>query len=442
MRVVSPAWISNVWHVVRRGARVIRNGLSVIIIVIGVLIAGFFGEPVIRRCVDLAEYVLASRQSPLPADERLLQSLEQLYGKTRASRLSTLIMLGAMPLDLGDRSAAEAELDSVANTSPGGNLYWIPTAQNVQDSYGLMLATLFEAENGNYYQKKRITGALDEFLSSAKQSQPVNDLSLLQRANDYVARTPPKSKKEVKSQMRQSATSLGIALKDAPEKDILANDLRLYLALAGLDDKATVTVPGILEWLKGPHDPMEIIARGELEITVFASPAPGTTQTITVGATPSAAGAPPPIAVSATQPSAGDKQSVTVDATLYGRQAKFFEFSRPTWFKDIHIQKAKELAKRSESLAPFFGVTGALREVPLGVWVEKEPLYEFEVAAVDRDKVVTALSQPGSSVAVQFPGGRILAPGAQASRIGATNWWQLTPADARARVVALVSEQY
>jgi hypothetical protein len=420
-------------------ARFIRAWLSAIILLVGALVATYFAEPVIRRGVDLSQYILNDRQAPLPADERLVDGLEHLYGKPTASNMSTLIMLGAVPLEPRDEAATDEELDSIANAAPGGTLYWIPSAQNIEDSYGLMLATLFEVENGNYYKQRKIQEALDQFLRSAKQKAPSNR-TLAERAANYISPTPRQSGREVNKNFRDSATLLKNALKDSPETTLVASDLRLYLALAGLDDKATITVPGLSQWLNGPHDPMEIIADGELEITVF-TPAPASAaQAVSTNTPPQGATTQPTVG---TVPSApADKESITVSAKLYGRQSKFFEFVRPKWFKDIHIKKARELANGSQALAPFFGITGGLRAVPFGIWVEKEPLYEIQVAPADQEKVAVALALPNASVTVEFPGGRILAPGAQATRINATNWWQLVPPDARAHIVAVVSQRH
>lgn len=439
---ISIAWRARILKARQRalGAlHAIRAWFSAAIIVLGLIGAGFFAEPVIRRGVDLAKYMLADPQTPLPADQHLVDSLERLYGRPLASSMSTLVILGAMPLNAGDESATAEELDSLATGTPGGTLYWIPSAQSVQDSYGLMLATLFEEEKGDYYKQSKIREVLDSFLSSAKQKAPRNR-TLVDSVSAMVFAPPQSSSKVVKKQFRDSAVNLKNALRDAPKTDLVASDLRLYLALAELDDQATVGVPGLMRWLKESPGPMEVIATGELEITVFAATSPSTGESLS-----QIADANPVVdatAVAPLSPAPTSKRSVTVNARLYGRQSKFFEFARPKWFKDIHIRKAREMAGTSQALAAFFGITGSLRAIPFGVWVEKEPLYDIEVESSDQEKVAAALSLPNSSVAVQFPGGRILAPGTLARRIDSTNWWQLVPPDQRPRVVALVSQEY
>jgi len=121
---------------------------------------------------------------------------------------------------------------------------------------------------------------------------------------------------------------------------------------------------------------------------------------------------------------------------------KYLQIRRPEWFQLSHIQRARELAWRSNELAPFFGPTGQLREIPIGVLAVKEPVYRVVVKYSDTTAVKALLDNRDATIAMSYPGGIIVAPVRNLLRRSDGVSWSLTPTKGRAQVVALISRRF
>jgi hypothetical protein len=335
-----------------------------------------------------------------------------MFGDKLASNLATRLLADEMPLDLDAGSQTSAEVETLANTTPGGDLYWVPSGSNIMDSYGLLLATLVEDEKAERNLDTNVAAALNRYIDAAKQKTPRKNKSLMEDLKKQIVDKHEPSKREANSVIRSTAIALRDRLRPAAKDDQLLNDLRLYLALADIDDQPTTELQGLNGWLRGANDPMEMIASGELEISVFPVDQQGV------------------------------KQSTVIRAQIFGRHSRLFRIVRPAWFHAIHIESAKARSKTSNSFARFFGANGALSSIPIAVFAMKEIEYWIELSPADAGHMEDVLNKPGTTVTVQYPGGRIIAPAASVERLKDTTLWRLTPKAGRARAVALVSQLY
>lgn len=399
---------------IRAGARVIGTVVSICLLAGSIIVASLVARPAIQRWSDLLNYLRSPQGVVFPDAERLSARLRTIVGDERASKLSIRILGDLTAFDLLDSEQAAVRIDELGNTPPGGDIYWLPRAGAVCDSYGLLMATLIDADKDRLRLDRSIQHAVETYLSLSSRKQFGEDSGIPARMMSLPrarTRTPP-ADPVLDEGIKAAAAVLRERLKGTASNDAVLRDFRQYVGLADAELQPSTRLRGLNEWLEGPLGPMEEVASGDLQIVTFS--ASGEQKT----------------------------QPTVVKATVYGKQAQLLNLERPGWFRFATIETARMRAGSSNTFARFFGTNGVLSAIPVMVFVVKEPQYVIQVAPPDMSRIAEVLDDPSATVVVQYAGGKIIVPGSSALRLSHGVYWRLKPAQPQARAVAVVSQLF